>query len=258
MTALYHPPLKGIQVDFHVQYLEFCCRSLGSSLGKGFVLVSHTCCQHCLPPSLKDSLNNLKHELIKWHLLWKQLFRWSMIIWGILCLQTPLLVQKSFRPVSLVCLRVSFCPYRIYRVSARTCRRTKSGSLTSDIHLDQGKNIHKPQGAWCRNCFQEHFSLNTAANLCQTVWHITDHFHACRFLHNPSSFTFDTPITLHLRTRQSDATLSTWTWVDQEQGISDDFCIYSILLVCNKLNWHSFTYRSFGQFKHNLSVIASI
>lgn len=157
MTALYHPPRKGIQVDFHVQYLEFCCRSLGSSLGKGFVLVSHTCCQHCLPPSLKDSLNNLKHELIKWHLLWKQLFRWSMIIWGILCLQTPLLVQKSFRPVSLVCLRVSFCPYRIYRVSARTCRRTKSGSLTSDIHLDQGKNIHKPQGAWCRNCFQELF-----------------------------------------------------------------------------------------------------
>lgn len=183
---------------------------------------------------------------------------WLFGVSLILCLQTPLLVQKSFRPVSLVCLRVSFCPYRIYRVSARTCRRTKSGSLTSDIHLDQGKNIHKPQGAWCRNCFQEHFSLNTAANLCQTVWHITDHFHACRFLHNPSSFTFDTPITLHLRTRQSDATLSTWTWVDQEQGISDDFCIYSILLVCNKLNWHSFTYRSFGQFKHNLSVLASI
>ncbi len=86
---------------------------------------------------------------------------------------TRILVQKSFRPVSLVCLRASFCLYRIYRVSARTCRRTKSGSLKSDIHLDQGKNIRKPHGAWCRNCFQEPFSLNTAANLYQTVWHIT-------------------------------------------------------------------------------------
>ena len=76
---------------------------------------------------------------------------------------TRILVQKSFRPVSLVCLRASFCLYRIYRVSARTCRRTKSGSLKSDIHLDQGKNIRKPHGAWCRNCFQEPFSLNTAA-----------------------------------------------------------------------------------------------